>query len=561
MTGPNTISFALKQALGTTVASGIPGQSSYFIARVTYVLLDNSNEEKFNKLGGWKNIGAIEFLPFINFNDPNSDPLIARPLHSNITHFPLINETVIIKTLITKKAQNNLGNYEPAYYYTDIISVFNATEHNALPDSSFFKINPNEKSVTGIYDSKGDIKRLVKAPGDISIESRRGTSIRMGANTLGFKTPWTNTKSSPIFILSHNPAVVSGSKEVRFEDINKDGSSFVMMSGHNIGFQAASTNFDSYNQKYTIPQKQNVVVTDPKIQAPPSQSLQQVDSAPVPKDTPVTGSIPVKVPEPPPNTNKKQEDEEDLPEREDLMQINVQIEDVPSSLGTAETSNLVITASDIKLEETAATKTYLKIHKNRGTDFTRIVASYTTEKKGFIDKLNKKVAIPFKLNLADLLVFMAFESAGKWERAFLAKNGKAKAVGLIQFTDAAFDGLRKKYPELKTLADILDVPAVLTPGLKSKYNFDQIDLVEQYFKSQGNRVFGADRYALYGLIFYPLIVKNGRLDPKYGDSFILGTEKSWQRAVTIGKANPAINGGYPISIRSFKNMIDSLYNR
>lgn len=566
MTSPNTISFSLLQQLGTAASlMDAVNNSAYIIGRVVYVLLDDSNQEKFNKLGGWKNIGTIEFLPFINFNDPDSDPIIAKPLNTNITKFPLENEVVLVKKLISKKAQDNLGNYSPEYYYTDIISVFNATEQNALPDASFFKKNPNSKSVTGLYNSKGDVKRLIKAPGDITIESRRGTSIRMGSNIEGFKTPWKNTESKPIFVLSHNPAKVSGSMEVRFEDINKDGTSIVIMSGHNIGFQAASFNFDSYEQKYDVPQKQNVVVTDQKVESEPEKSLQQTDSNKVQKDTPVTGSLPVKVETAPSNTTKKVEDEEELPEREDLFQIDVIVEEVPVSLGTVGSSNLVLTENDTKLVENAATKSYLKVHTNRGQEYTRIVASYTTKTKGFIDKLNKKVAIPYRINLADLLTFMAFESGGKWEYGLLGERGKAKAVGLIQFTDAkegsVFQALRKKFPDLKNLSDILDVPPVLNPNTKSKYNFDQIDLVEYYFQMNKSRATGADRYALYAIIFYPLLVKSGRIDPKYGDNFILGTEKSWQRAVTIGRANSYINGGYPISLRAFKNMIDSLYSK
>ena len=324
MSGPNTISYSFGQMMGAAAAAGAPGQTSYFIARVKSVLLDDSDLPKFNSLGGWKAIGSIECLPFINFNDPKTDPIIARPLRSNYTQYPLVNEAVLVKILISKEAQDNVGNYKPEFYYTDIISVWNAPEHNAVPDKSYFLLNPNDKTGTGKFIQTGETKRLVKAPGDVTLEGRRGGSIRLGSNTPGFKTPWTAAKSKPVMVISNNPASVSG--PARFEDINNDGSILFMMSGHNPGFKPSSANFDSYDTIVTISEKQNVVVVDQKPQSEPTASLAQQDAKPIPPDVPVTGSIPVSNPVPPTVINDKKLDEEELPEREDLEEINVQVE-------------------------------------------------------------------------------------------------------------------------------------------------------------------------------------------------------------------------------------------
>jgi flagellar protein FlgJ len=336
MSNPNTISFSLRSSL-KNMAEYASLKSTYdlIVARVTFVLLDDSNKEKFDRMGGWKSIGAIECIPFINFNDPTSDPIIAKPINSNISKFPLENELVTLRTLVSKEAQNNLGNYKPEIYYTDIISVFNSPEDNAAPDVSFFRLNPNSKSVTGNYISTGDNKRLLKAPGDITIEGRRGSSIRFGSNAANFNTPWQSSKPNPILILSNNPAKVSGSV-ARFEDVNKDGTVLVMMSGHNINFQAASNNFDSYNQTVVLPEaKNNIVVVDQVPKSKPTESLQQEDAKPIPVETLPTGSIPVSNLIPPPKISNAVEDEEELPEREDLMTINLILEETiafPSSV-------------------------------------------------------------------------------------------------------------------------------------------------------------------------------------------------------------------------------------
>jgi hypothetical protein len=347
---PNTISYSFGKMLGVTAASGIPGQSSFFIARVTYVLLDNTDTDKFNKIGGWKAIGSIECIPFINFNDSKTDPIIARPINGNYTQYPLINEIVLVKVLISKQAQNNIGNYNPEFYYTDIISVWNAPEHNAVPDISFFKENPNSMSVTGLFLSNGETKRLVKAPGDITIEGRRGGSIRLGSNTPGFNTPWVNKNSKPVLVLSNNPLNIPG--PARFEDVNKDGSILVMMAGHNIGFIPASINFESYDTVVTISEKQNITVVDQAPVSKENESLSKTDSVPIAKEVPVTKTIPVSNPVPPTKTTEVKTDEELMPEREDLAQNMLEFE-------------YIIYAQDNEQEDVVASySTYLSPLKN-----------------------------------------------------------------------------------------------------------------------------------------------------------------------------------------------------
>jgi D-alanyl-D-alanine dipeptidase len=127
-----------------------------------------------------------------------------------------------------------------------------------------------------------------------------------------------------VLVLSNNPFKTES--PARFEDINKDGSIMMMMSGHNPGFVPASANFDSYNTTVTISEKQSVVVTDQKPQSEPTASLAQQDAKPIPPEVPVTGSIPVSNPVPPTIKTDKKLDEEELPEREDLEEINVQVE-------------------------------------------------------------------------------------------------------------------------------------------------------------------------------------------------------------------------------------------
>ena len=544
MAGPNTISYSLTDGQNQ---GGNPVSKLFdiTIARVTFVLLDNSNLDKFNKLGGWPAIGSVECIPFINFNDPSSQPIVAKPINTNITRYPVQNELVTIITLVSKEAQKSIDNYKPEYYYQDIISVFNEVEDNAAPDASFLKLNPNSKSITGEYISTGHNKKLIKAPGDITIEGRRGGSIRIGSSASTFKTPWQSANPNPILILSNNPTKVSQSV-ARFEDINKDGSTLVMMSGHNINFQAASTNFDSYNTTVVIPQnKNNIVVVDQTPKSQPTQSLQQQDSSPIPPSTPVTGSIPVSNPIPPPVVNNAVEDEEELPEREDLMEIDVDLEEVPVySIGRSETFNLSIPPT--KDDNTPLGSYNSKKFTSSAKTVKQVIDGYISKNNDFL-KAVVNLSIKYKIpNYYDILRVMEKESAGNFEKGALRVNGKVAAAGIIQFTRVTLP-LLKQFG-INSLDEILTKSAV-----------EQVKYVDAYFKQYESKVRGGDIYAIYGVIFYPIIVENGKLRPDYVSSnFILGSERSSSWARKVGIQNKGINGGNPITIQSFINYVNSI---
>ena len=513
------------------------GDSSaeFIIARVKNVLLDDSDKALFDRLGGFKAIGSIECIPFVNFNDPNAIPIVARPLNSNFTQYPVKNEIVLVKTLIRKEAQNNFDNYLPEYYYFNIIATFNATEHNATPDSSFFKTGGTSEKVAGDFQTLGNVKRLIKAPGDITVESRRGSSVRLGSNNLNFQTPWKAASSKPILIISNNKA--TSTNEVIFEDINKDGSSLYMISSHNVGFVPSSLNFDSYNTVVEV--KQNVVVVDQKPVTKPNESAAQADNKPLPTSPPpevpvntfVTGSV----------TSDQQDDLLELPEAENLQQVDFTYEDVPVSLGSADTPN--INSSQLAVTTNAKLGSYNnKVHTSIAATLTSKIISYIKGKPEFAAKIDR-LATKYSIKAADLMRIISFESAGKFEKAVLTIDGQPAAVGLIQFTRATLP-LLKPFG-INKLADVL-----------TRSNLEQLDFVDAFFNSSKTKVTGANLEALYATIFYPLIVQGGKIIRP--DSFILGSEKSDAYAIKVGKLNPSINGGNPISVLAFKNFVKSL---
>ena len=215
---------------------------AYFMARVSFILLDDSDEQKFSKYGGWKAIGTIECTTFVG-NDSNTDVISALPINPNNTVFPLVNEIVLIIKSVSYNAQKEETNYIPQYYYSSVIPGWNSIEHNAIPNKITSQLE------TGLFKPTGKINRIIKAPGDISLEGRSGNFIRLGSSVDGFNSPFRGTNRAPLLTIVNGVRASTDSKIALFEDINLDGSSLYMLSGQNVGFSISSVNYNSFNYK------------------------------------------------------------------------------------------------------------------------------------------------------------------------------------------------------------------------------------------------------------------------------------------------------------------------
>ena len=249
----------------------------FFMARVSFILLDNSNKDKFDKYGGWKAIGTIECKTFIN-NDLNEDIIVALPVNANVTTFPLINEIVLVLRSITYSAQKDEDNYIPQYYYTNIVPGWNSPEHNAIPNKRSAELN------TGIFTPKGTIRRLIKAPGDITVEGRSGNIIRLGSSIDKFNSPYKGANRAPLLSIVNGIYESGDNKVAVYENINLDGSSLYMLSGQSVAFSVSSLNFDSFN--YKVEQTVTSDYIQPTAPSPtvPDNIEEVVDEAPIKKE-------------------------------------------------------------------------------------------------------------------------------------------------------------------------------------------------------------------------------------------------------------------------------------
>ena len=245
--------------------------------RVKDIILDISHPKAI-EFGGYDSIGTI-FYTMLKNNTPLEDvntANIARPIFSNIKHYPLKEEIVLIVSAEDKKIYSSEGT-ATAYYFPPL-NIWNHPHHNALPSITGLKndtINrdyqttENGTVIRRVEDERTDInlgkyfkellniKPLVSYEGDYILEGRFGNSIRLGSTNIGVNIPdeinntWSTSGriGDPITIIRNGQSSELDSKGwvPTIEDLNDDATSIYLTSNQRLSdFRVASTNFQSY---------------------------------------------------------------------------------------------------------------------------------------------------------------------------------------------------------------------------------------------------------------------------------------------------------------------------
>lgn len=249
-------------------------------ARVNDIILDETHP-RFNDMGGWSSIGTIFFE---KVNSPNKETLetaFARPLFPQLKNPPLINEIVLLFLLPDKNM--GVNDISSIYYYLNPISIWNNPHHNAYPN--IFRYSNNDKSkkdyqaienghinktnqeskpldlngpnnTGGKFIEKSNINSIIPFSGDNILESRFGSSIRLGS-TVKSKSLYRNNWSEfgetgdPLVILRNGQSGSSSGFLPRVENINEDPSSIYMTSTQNIPISASSLNYTAISNDQT----------------------------------------------------------------------------------------------------------------------------------------------------------------------------------------------------------------------------------------------------------------------------------------------------------------------
>lgn len=248
---------SLQDTISNNGGGTLSSPSPIFFARVKDIILSSNTQTEnfFNEAGGWVGLGSIKFTPIGVTIDNKTSQLIAKPIFTNNSQYPLIEEIV----LILSAPSFNLNDDPEAkdFFYLTTIGLWNSVNHNSFPDINTFneKIQQGEVELKfgDTFKEKEGIKNLLPEEGDILFEGRWGQSIRFSSITSP-KQP-TNSWSSqgelgqPIIIIRNGQTQVDIDENPWvpvYEDINNDGSSIYLCSGQEIPLNAASKNLQSF---------------------------------------------------------------------------------------------------------------------------------------------------------------------------------------------------------------------------------------------------------------------------------------------------------------------------
>jgi hypothetical protein len=252
---------SLYPSLQNTINSNKEGNSNspspIFFARVKDIILspNTQTENFFNQAGGWVGLGSIKFTPIGNTIDNNTSNLIARPLFTNISQYPILEEIVMV--LQAPSIELNNDPQSQTFYYLTTVGLWNNINHNIFPDINIFNQKvfqgSNEIKLGNTFKEKENIRCLLPEEGDIILEGRWGNSIRFSSITSP-KQPtnlWSSQGElgSPITIIRNGQTKNELTKEPWipiYEDINNDGSSIYLCSGQDIPLELASKNLQSF---------------------------------------------------------------------------------------------------------------------------------------------------------------------------------------------------------------------------------------------------------------------------------------------------------------------------
>lgn len=222
---------------------------------------------------------------------------LAKPVWTGIKQIPVENEFVYIIPGPSLEMLNNIGDpdtgespadIEPSYYYLPPFGLWDSLNHNAFPTLGDYADYINESvtlqralegtpgtQITNSFDyplgnnfiERLNVRSLRQFTGDLSIESRWGSSIRFGSSLASnvSENNWSissNDGDPIVMIRNGQPTTIPGDTwDPIVEDINTDPSSIYLTAGQRIVITDISNNFTLKSLGVTFKPEVTIVKT------------------------------------------------------------------------------------------------------------------------------------------------------------------------------------------------------------------------------------------------------------------------------------------------------------
>jgi hypothetical protein len=237
--------YSLYAGVNTSDNSGgkTTSKGSFMIpVRVVDVILDDSNEEEWNKYGKSEAIGAIKYRVLNKSVDETDSTIlpVAYPLRNDFKKLPLKNEIVLLISAPGNELDGS--NLNVKTYYDTIVNLWNHPNHAAFPDNI-----DKELDLGKDIEELTDVNPMQPFPGDIILDGRQGQSLRL----TGFPSPKNEFVDStnigkPLTILSNGQKQADNPYDPIIEDVNEDASSIYLTSDHLVPLSQVRDKTDSY---------------------------------------------------------------------------------------------------------------------------------------------------------------------------------------------------------------------------------------------------------------------------------------------------------------------------
>ncbi len=249
-----------------------PQQQEIIPVRVKFVSLNGDDYPlNWKKYGEYAGMGGILYEEIDNPGNQTLESLsFAKPLYSNISFLPLVNEIVYIISMPDPTVAENISAGKQFYYF-QTVNLWNNVHHNALPNTlanSSTNAQNYESTEAGVevqsdesindinlgltFQERVGIRNLQPYEGDVLIEGRWGNTIRFGS-TVNNNIPlnsWSNNgvNGEPITIIKNGQTETNDDPWIpQVENINTDKSSIYLTSNQQIPIKGASINYSSYD--------------------------------------------------------------------------------------------------------------------------------------------------------------------------------------------------------------------------------------------------------------------------------------------------------------------------